>query len=113
MPPPPNWIIGVVAGVALTPVIVPSALGFVGFGSAGPVAAAAAQSGIGNVAAGSAFAMAQSVAMGGAIPAGVSAASGIIGGITGWILSRFGGDKPDAEGDAPEIEEGENAPEET
>ncbi|PBK75348.1 hypothetical protein ARMSODRAFT_1012798 [Armillaria solidipes] len=52
--------------------------------------AATIQSGIGNVAAGSLFAMWQSIAMG-AIPWGVYAVSGIIGGVTGWILSRFGG----------------------
>ncbi|KAK0470046.1 uncharacterized protein EV420DRAFT_86284 [Desarmillaria tabescens] len=98
MPPPPrNFIIGVasaVAGVALAPVILPPALGVVGFGAAGPVAgtlAAAIQSGIGNVAAGSAFAVAQSIGMGGAIPAGVYAVSGIVGGIAGWAGGWFGG----------------------
>ncbi|KAK0449930.1 hypothetical protein EV421DRAFT_2032109 [Armillaria borealis] len=96
MPKRRTWIfvgIGVIAGIALTPVIVPPILRIFGFGAAGPVAggiAAAIQSGIGNVAAGSLFAMWQSIATGGAIPWGVYAVSGIIGGITGWILSRFG-----------------------
>ncbi|KAK0480317.1 adaptin N terminal region-domain-containing protein [Armillaria novae-zelandiae] len=101
MPPRvPNWAIGasVVAGVVLTPVIVPAALGIVGFGAAGPVAgtlAAVIQSGIGNVAAGSAFAVAQSIGMGGAIPAGVYAVSGAAAGVAGWAAGRFGGDEPD------------------
>ncbi len=40
MPPPrpPNWVIGAVAGAALTPVLAPAALGIVGFSAAGPVA---------------------------------------------------------------------------
>ncbi|KAK0480315.1 adaptin N terminal region-domain-containing protein, partial [Armillaria novae-zelandiae] len=101
MPPrPPNWAIGVsvVAVVALTPVIAPAALGILGFGAAGPVAgtlAAVIQGGIGNVAAGSAFAVAQSIGMGGAIPAGVYAVSGAAAGAAGWAGGWFGGDKPD------------------
>ncbi len=53
--------------------------------------AAVIQSGIGNVAAGSLFAMWQSIAMGGVIPWEVYAVSGFIGGITGWVLSRVSG----------------------
>lgn len=62
---------GAIAGAVLAPVVAPAALGVIGFGAAGPVAgsiAALIQSSIGNVAAGSLFAMAQSVAMGGALP---------------------------------------------
>ncbi|KAK0495224.1 adaptin N terminal region-domain-containing protein [Armillaria luteobubalina] len=101
MPPRlPNWAIGAsaAAGVVLTPVLAPAALGIVGFSAAGPVAgtlAAAIQSSIGNVVAGSAFAVAQSIAMGGAIPAGVYAASGVAAGVAGWAASWFGGDEPD------------------
>ncbi|KAK0204557.1 hypothetical protein DFS33DRAFT_1382454 [Desarmillaria ectypa] len=105
MPKRRTWIfigIGVIAGVALTPVIVPSILGLFGFGAAGPVAgglAAGIQSGIGNVAAGSFFALVQSMAMGGAIPAGLYVASGVIGGITGWLVDWlvdwFQGGKPE------------------
>ncbi|KAK0470045.1 uncharacterized protein EV420DRAFT_1634481 [Desarmillaria tabescens] len=108
--PPQNWIIGAAVGVVLAPVIVPPALGLVGFSAAGPVAgtfAAAAQSGIGNVAAGSTFAVVQSMAMGGAIPAGVYAVSGIIGGIAGWAGGWFGGDEP--EPDAADAEDGANS----
>ena len=78
----------------MTPVVAPVALGAVGFGAAGPVAgeprfslpdpspahtnnvgtmAAGIQAGIGNVVAGSLFATAQSVAMGGALPVAVTA----------------------------------------
>ncbi|KAK0451103.1 adaptin N terminal region-domain-containing protein [Armillaria borealis] len=95
---PPNWVIGAVAGAALTPVLAPAALGIVGFSAAGPVAgtlAALIQSSIGNVAAGSAFAVAQSIAMGGAIPTTVYAASGVAAGVAGWAASWFGGDEPD------------------
>ncbi|KAK0235639.1 adaptin N terminal region-domain-containing protein [Armillaria nabsnona] len=101
MPPPrpPNWVIGAVAGAALTPVLAPAALGIVGFSAAGPVAgtlAALIQSGIGNVAAGSAFAVAQSIAMGGAIPTTVYATSGVAAGVASWW---FGSDEPDNEPD--------------
>ncbi|PBK79828.1 hypothetical protein ARMGADRAFT_1040538 [Armillaria gallica] len=114
MPPrPPNWVIGAaagVAGVALVPVVAPAALGIVGFSATGPVAgkqakvlssadgtlAAAIQSSIGNVAAGSAFAVAQSIGMGGAIPTGVYAASsGVFAGVAGWAARRFGDDGPE------------------
>ncbi|KAK0235637.1 hypothetical protein EDD85DRAFT_937638 [Armillaria nabsnona] len=95
MPKRCTWIfigIGVIAGIALTPVIVPPILGIFGFGAAGPVVAAI-QSGISNVATGNLFAMWQSIAMGGVIPWGVYAVSGIIGGITGWDLSQFSDSK--------------------
>ncbi|KDQ60058.1 hypothetical protein JAAARDRAFT_205101 [Jaapia argillacea MUCL 33604] len=62
---------GAAAGICLAPIIAPAALGIVGFGAAGPVAgtlAAVWQASIGNVAAGSAFALCQSVAAGGALP---------------------------------------------
>ncbi|KAJ7507081.1 hypothetical protein B0H11DRAFT_2218914 [Mycena galericulata] len=61
-----------VVGAVVAPFAAPVALGLVGFSSIGPVAgtfAAATQAGIGNVVAGSAFACAQSVAAGGALPA--------------------------------------------
>ncbi|KAK0480229.1 adaptin N terminal region-domain-containing protein [Armillaria novae-zelandiae] len=96
---PPNWVIGAsatAAGVILTPIIASAALGIVGFGAAGPVAGTLApviQSGIGNVAAGSAFAVAQSMGMGGAIPAGVYAVSGAIAGVTGLAAGWFGDKK--------------------
>jgi hypothetical protein len=94
--------IGTGAGVALVPFVAPVMLGVVGFGAAGPIAgmfppvrptieaaskpfeplgsiAAGMQAGIGNVVVGSLFATAQSVAMGGAVPAAVSAAGGAAG----------------------------------
>lgn len=83
-------IAGVIVGIVLTPVILPHTLGLLGFGAAGPVAgglAAVAQSGMGCVAAGSLFALAQSIAMGGPIPAVVYIFPGaVIGGITGWLV---------------------------
>lgn len=49
--------------------------------------AAAAQSGMGNVAAGGLFALLQSIAMGGSIPAIVYIIPGaVIGGIAGWLV---------------------------
>jgi hypothetical protein len=68
--------VGATAGIILTPVLAPAVLGVVGFSAAGPVAgtlAASIQAGIGNVVAGSLFATAQSVAMGGAVPAAITA----------------------------------------
>ncbi|EPS97649.1 hypothetical protein FOMPIDRAFT_1024943 [Fomitopsis schrenkii] len=79
---------GLTIGAALAPEVAPAALGLVGFTSIGPVAgsmAAAMQSSIGNVAAGSLFATAQSISMGGAIPTIVSG----IGGLTGAGLGRL------------------------
>jgi hypothetical protein len=102
-------------GGALAPIAAPAALGLIGFSSTGVVAglcptlfghqpsadtppfhsgtmAAAIQSSIGNVAAGSLFATAQSVAMGGAFPAmGSVIASGITS--VGAYLAIPGGKK--------------------
>ncbi|KAH9980657.1 hypothetical protein BJV74DRAFT_855712 [Russula compacta] len=67
---------GAAAGTVLVPVALTAGLGVIGFSAAGPVAgsiAAGMQAGIGNVAAGSLFATAQSVAMGGAVPGAVTA----------------------------------------
>ncbi|KAI0951709.1 hypothetical protein AcV7_007729 [Taiwanofungus camphoratus] len=73
----PNWTQvalyagGAVAGAALAPVVAPIALGAVGFGASGVVGgslAALIQGGIGNVAAGSLFAICQSIGAGGALP---------------------------------------------
>ena len=84
-------------------------LGVIGFGAAGPIAgmfppvsllrqhlkplepigsiAAGLQAGIGNVAAGSLFAAAQSMAMGGGIPAVVSAVGGLGAGAAGAAVA--------------------------
>ncbi|KAF8483890.1 hypothetical protein DFH94DRAFT_725099 [Russula ochroleuca] len=72
--------VGAATGVAVTPFVAPVLLGIVGFSAAGPVAgsiAAGMQAGIGNVVVGSLFATAQSLAMGGTVPAVVSAAGGM------------------------------------
>jgi hypothetical protein len=97
-------------GVAVAPFVAPVLLGVVGFSAAGPVAgmyppvrptievaskpfellgsiAAGMQAGIGNVVAGSLFAAAQSVAMGGAVPAVVSAAGGMSMGAAGAAIA--------------------------
>jgi len=82
-------------GGALAPIAAPAALGLIGFSSTGVVygsAAAAIQSSIGNVAAGSLFATAQRVAMGGAFPAmGSVIASGVTS--VGAYLAIPGGKK--------------------
>ncbi|KAK0495242.1 hypothetical protein EDD18DRAFT_1354456 [Armillaria luteobubalina] len=93
----PNWAIGAsaAAGVVLMPVLAPATLGIVGFSVVGPITgtlAAAIQSSIGNIVAGSAFAVAQSIAMGGAIPATVYAASRAIAGVAVWAASWFSGE---------------------
>ncbi|KAH8994542.1 hypothetical protein EDB92DRAFT_1849784 [Lactarius akahatsu] len=91
---------GAVLGVVLTPIVAPVFLGIVGFGAAGPIAgtaAAAIQAGIGNVAAGSLFATAQSVAMGGSIPTVITA----IGAGVGAAIGAGAGDADDP----PENEE--------
>jgi hypothetical protein len=78
----------VVVGVLAAPVVVPAALGTVGFSSTGVVGgsiAAGMQAGIGNVVAGSAFATCQSMAMGGAIVPVATAASGTAGGVLGVV----------------------------
>lgn len=106
-------------GGALTPIAAPVALGLIGFSSTGVVAGlsrtlfgdqtspdmpsfnpgtmpAAIQSSIGNVAAGSLFATAQSVAMGGAFPVmGSVIASGVTS--VGTYLAIPGGKKPRSE----------------
>ena len=80
--------VGVVAAV-VAPTVVPPALGLIGLGSGGPIAGTFAavywQGSIGNVAAGSAFAGAQAVAMG----AGVPLAWQVIGGtlVGGWAYA--------------------------
>ncbi|KAH9001180.1 hypothetical protein EDB92DRAFT_1825226 [Lactarius akahatsu] len=82
--------VGVIAGIVLTPVVAPPILHALGFSAIGPVAgtaAAAMQAGIGNVAAGSFFAMAQGVAMGGTIPAAFTAIGGGLGGLFGAFFS--------------------------
>jgi hypothetical protein len=84
--------VGVAAGLMFAPRLVPVCLGLIGFSAIGPVAgefpksrrmnnppahtnkpAAKIQAAIGNVVGGSLFAIVQSVAMGGAIPAVISA----------------------------------------
>ncbi|PCH43568.1 hypothetical protein WOLCODRAFT_18433 [Wolfiporia cocos MD-104 SS10] len=92
---------GAIAGVALAPVVAPAALGIIGFSAAGPVAgsiAALIQGSIGNVVAGSLFAGAQSVAMGGALPAigyvtAAAAASSGAGAVVD-TLGKLAGKKP-------------------
>ncbi|KAH9920086.1 uncharacterized protein B0H18DRAFT_617130 [Fomitopsis serialis] len=79
-------VAGAAIGVLLAPVVAPAALGLVGFSAAGPVAgtlAAAIQASIGNVAAGSLFAICQSVGMGGALPALGYAAGAVAGAVAG------------------------------
>ncbi|KAK0213881.1 hypothetical protein IW262DRAFT_1466446 [Armillaria fumosa] len=86
---PPYWIIGGAAGAGLMPMIIRLTLGLIGFGAAGPVAgtfAALIQSSIGNVVAGSLFAWAQSIAMGGSLWTGVSFFGGIVGSVLGWLF---------------------------
>jgi len=81
---------GATAGVFLTPVLITAGLGVVGFSAAGPVAgsiAAGMQAGIGNVVAGSLFAGAQSVAMGGALPAAITAVGGGAGGLGAAVVA--------------------------
>jgi hypothetical protein len=99
----------------LTPVLAPALLGILGFGAIGPVAgkfppqaevasntverqgtlAALIQALIGNVAAGSAFAIAQSIAMGGAVPAVVSAICAALGVGVGAAAAGAGSDDED------------------
>ena len=84
--------VGVTLGVLTAPILVPTALTTVGFTSAGVVGgsvAAGMQASIGNVVAGSAFSVCQSIAMGGSIPTAVSAVSGVTTGTIGYIGSRL------------------------
>ncbi|KAH9005247.1 hypothetical protein EDB86DRAFT_2882449 [Lactarius hatsudake] len=79
--------VGAIVGIVLTPVVVPPILYALGFSATGPVdgtATATMQAGIGYVAAGSFFAMAQSVATGGVIPAVIRAG---LGGLFGAFFS--------------------------
>ncbi|KAI0289369.1 hypothetical protein BC826DRAFT_1107084 [Russula brevipes] len=74
--------LGAMAGLLLTPVILPVAVSAIGFGAAGPIAGSVAavwQASIGNVAAGSLFAVAQSIGMGGAISSIVTAIGASVG----------------------------------
>ncbi|KAI0062765.1 hypothetical protein BV25DRAFT_1825308 [Artomyces pyxidatus] len=80
--------VGLGAGAIITPIVAPAVVGLVGFGAAGPVAgtlAAGMQAGIGNVVAGSSFAVVQSIGMGAAVPAvGQAVGAGIIGTVA-WV----------------------------
>lgn len=83
----------VTGGVLAAPFLVPAALGTVGFSSTGVVGgsiAAGIQASIGNVAAGSAFAACQSMAMGGAIAPVAAAATGAATGTAGGLLGFMG-----------------------
>jgi len=75
-----------IVGIA-APFAIPFALGALGFGGAGVVGgsvAAAVQSGIGNVAAGSAFAAGQSAGAAGVSAATAAATGGTAGAAAGW-----------------------------
>jgi hypothetical protein len=92
----PAMVAGAVVGVVAAPVVVPIALGTVGFSSTGVIGgsiAAGLQASTGNVVAGSAFAACQSMAMGGAIngvaTATVGAAGATTGGLIRFVKSRF------------------------
>jgi len=92
----PAMVAGAVVGVVAAPVVVPIALGSVGFSSTGVIGgsiAAGLQASTGNVVAGSAFAACQSMAMGGAIngvaTATVGAAGATTGGLIRFVKSRF------------------------
>jgi len=85
-------VVGAAAGLGAlaAPVVAQAALGFVGFSSTGVVGgtlAAAIQSSIGSVAAGSWFAGAQSIAMGGAFPPLGFAISAIVAG--SWVYGAI------------------------
>jgi hypothetical protein len=105
-------LIGAVSGGVLLPLAAKVILGLIGFSPLGPVAgkslieasrhivvpshaeyagsiAAAIQALIGNVAAGSLFALLQSLAMGGALGGALGAIGGIVGGIIGAIGAFF------------------------
>jgi hypothetical protein len=64
---------------------------------------------IGNVAAGSAFAVAQSIAMGGAIPAGITAIGACLGAVVGTAAGGTGSDgKKPKEGDPTDEDAGQD-----
>jgi hypothetical protein len=121
-------IAGAAVGIALAPLLAPALLGILGFSAIGPVAgnflphpqaevasnpsellgtaAAVIQAGIGNVAAGSAFAVAQSIAMGGAIPAAVTAVGA---GLGAGVGTAAAGATPDDEDQKEEDSNDEDA----
>ena len=93
----PAIVVGAVTGgVLATPLIVPVALGTVGFTSTGVVGgsiAAGLQAQVGNVVAGSAFAACQSMAMGGSIAPVATIATGTASGLLGFVGTRVFGRK--------------------
>ncbi|EPS99759.1 hypothetical protein FOMPIDRAFT_1024057 [Fomitopsis schrenkii] len=85
-----------IASLIILPAVLPGVLGAAGFTATGVQlgsAAAATHSAIGIVSAGSTFALAQSVAMGGAIPIawslGAAAVGGAVGGVLGGAAARL------------------------
>ncbi|KAH9079506.1 hypothetical protein EDB83DRAFT_1280043 [Lactarius deliciosus] len=82
--------VGAIVGIVLTPVVVPPILHVLGFSAIEPVAGPATatmQAGIGNVAASSFFAIAQSVATGGVIPVVFTVIRAGLGGLFGAFFS--------------------------
>ncbi|CAL1709427.1 unnamed protein product [Somion occarium] len=80
----------VIGGTFFTPLLAPAVVSVVGFSPAGPVAgslAAAAQAGMGNVVAGSSFAIVQSIGMGGAVPIIGQVVGGAIVGSAAYIAA--------------------------
>lgn len=108
-------VAGVVGGAVITPPLAPLVVGLVGFGPGGVVAgmfakfnestsssdkfivagstAAAIQAGIGNVVAGGAFAGAQAVGAGAAVPLVGQAIGGLLVGGGTYIARRFRGER--------------------
>ncbi|KAH9922723.1 uncharacterized protein B0H18DRAFT_502484 [Fomitopsis serialis] len=87
-------VCAIIVSVVVLPLALPVALGAIGFLARGVLRgsiAAGIQSSIGPVSAGSPFALAQSVAMGGAIPAlwssGATVVGGAVGGLLGWTAA--------------------------
>lgn len=77
-------VVGGILGLALTPILVPAALGVIGFGSAGVAAGSIAAAIQGPaVASGSLFAICQSIGATGAIPAAWVALGGAAGAAAG------------------------------
>jgi len=84
-------VAGAVVGAALAPVVGPVGLAVLGWAADGVQAgslAAAAQAAIGNVAAGSPFAVAQSVGAGGAMPAVGLIGGAAVGGLAAYLLAK-------------------------
>jgi len=78
--------------VVLAPVVTGGVLGAVGFGAGGVVAGSAAagiQAGMGNIAGGSLFALAQSIGAGASLPPVLSAVGGVIGASVGSASSKL------------------------